>query len=135
MTSWRGSKTRITWSTSSGPANILYSQKQIGRMVCRVSRRGRAMKCNTKLQEVKICNLVNKTNLVQQVGFIYKIIQRCMVNKTKQKKKLKMCIPVFSHIQYLLFCTHRYFVQPYGRTLNCAVTHSSVNGTDHDQLY
>ena len=87
MTSWRGSKTRITWSTSSGPANILYSQKQIGRMVCRVSRRGRAMKCNTKLQEVKICNLVNKTNLVQQVGFIYKIIQRCMVNKTKQKKK------------------------------------------------
>jgi len=135
MTSWRGSKTRITWSTSSGPANILYSQKQIGRMVCRVSRRGRAMKCNTKLQEVKICNLVNKTNLVQQVGFIYKIIQRCMVNKTKQKKKLKMCIPVFSHIQYLLFCTHRYFVQPYGRTLNCAVTPSSVNGTDHDQLY
>jgi hypothetical protein len=99
MTSWWGSKTRIIWSTCSVPANTLHSQKQIGRMLCRVSRGMRVTKRKTKLQEVK------------------------------------MCTPVFSHLQYLLFCTHRYFVQPYGRTLNCAVTHSSVNGTDHDQLY
>jgi hypothetical protein len=49
MTSRRGSKTRITWSACSVPANILYSysQKQIGRMVCRVSRRVRVMMCTT----------------------------------------------------------------------------------------